>query len=61
MEVPYDKIKDRDIYLVVGEKGKWIGAFQATFYGYVNLKIGTFFFLINRVYESLPKMKNIFF
>ena len=35
MEVPYHKIKDRgDIYLVVNEKGKWIGAFQASFYGY---------------------------
>jgi hypothetical protein len=35
MEVPYNKIKDRgDIYLVVGEKGKWIGAFQASFHGY---------------------------
>lgn len=35
MEVPYNCIKDRgDIYLVVHEKGKWIGAFQASFYGY---------------------------
>jgi hypothetical protein len=34
MEVPYYRIKDRgDIYLVVHEKGKWIGAFQASFYG----------------------------
>ena len=35
MEVSYDQIKGRgDIYLVVHEKGKWIGAFQASFYGY---------------------------
>ena len=35
MEVPYHRIKDRgDIYLVVNEKGKWRGAFQASFYGY---------------------------
>ena len=35
MEVSYDCIKGRgDIYLVVHEKGKWFGAFQASFYGY---------------------------
>ena len=34
MEVPYYQIKGRgDIYLVVHEKGKWIGAFQAKFKG----------------------------
>ena len=30
MEVPYRG----DIYLVVNEKGKWRGAFQASFHGY---------------------------
>ena len=36
MEVSYNEIKGRgDIYLVVGEKGKWMGAFQAAFYGYL--------------------------
>jgi len=34
MEVSYDEIKGRgDIYLIVGEKGTWIGAFQAKFKG----------------------------
>ena len=34
MEVSYDCIKGRgDIYLVVGEKGTWRGAFQAKFTG----------------------------
>jgi hypothetical protein len=34
MEVPYYQIKGRgDIYLVVHEKGKWIGTFQAKFKG----------------------------
>lgn len=34
MEVSYDQIKGRgDIYLVVGEKGIWRGAFQAKFTG----------------------------
>lgn len=36
MEVPYHHIKDRgDIYLVVNEKGKWRGVFQASFHGYL--------------------------
>lgn len=55
MEVPYRG----DIYLVVNEKGKWRGAFQASFYGYYLCESKNWNILW--VYENLPKTKHIFY